>query len=128
MLVAQYADLTGFYGLLGGLLVVILPIATMGRIAGERRAGTMELLLTSPVAPWELVWGKWLAVLAFVGLLTGLSLQYPLILHAYEHPDPGQWVPATAALVLTRSMLAAGGLLASSLTSNSVLARITAPS
>ena len=126
MLLAQYADLTGFYGLLGGLLVLVIPLVTMGRIAGERRAGTMELLLTSPLAAWELVWGKWLGVLAFVGLLTGLSLQYPLLLTAYENPDAGQWIPATGALFLMGALLAAVGLFASSLTSNTVLAGITA--
>ena len=127
VLTAQYADLTGFYANgLAGLLVAVVPIAMMGRIAGERRAGTMELLLTSPIAAWELVWGKWLAALAFVGLLIVLSLQYPLILTAYENPDRGQWLPATAALACEGALLAAIGLFASSLTSNSVLAGITA--
>lgn len=126
MLVAQYADLTGFYGLLGGLLVLVVPIVAMGRIAGERRAGTMELLATSPVSTWQLVCGKWLALVAFVGLLTVLSLQYPLILAAYENPDIGQWGPATVALLAMGALLAAVGLFASSLTSNTVLAGIGA--
>lgn len=126
MLVSPYADLTGLYALLAGLMVLLVPIATMGLLAGERRAGTMELLLTSPVAPGELVAGKWLAVLLFVGLLTVLSLQYPLILSAYENPDAGQWMPATLSLALMGALLAAVGLFASSLTANSVLAGVTA--
>lgn len=126
MLVAQYADLTGFYGLLGGLMVIVVPIVAMGRIAGERRAGTMELLATSPISPAQLVWGKWLALLAFVGLLTVLSLQYPLILAAYENPDVGQWAPATLALLAMGGLLAAVGLFASSLTANPVLAGVGA--
>lgn len=122
LVTARHAELGSFYGLLGGLLLLVIPILTMGRIAGERRAGTMELLLTSPLAAWQLVWGKWLAVGLFVGLLCGLTLQYPLILSAYANPDPGQWAPATLGLALLGGLLAAIGLFASSLTSNSVLA------
>lgn len=125
LITARYAELSSFYGLLGGLLLLVIPILTMGRLAGERRAGTMELLLTSPLAPWQLVWGKWLAAGLFVALLSTLTLQYPLVLSAYANPDPGQWAPATLGLALLGGLLAAIGLFTSSLTSNSVLAGMT---
>jgi ABC-2 type transport system permease protein len=121
---ARFADLGPFYFRLTALLPLVVPIVAMGRLAGERRQGTMELLLTSPVAPWQIVGGKYLGVLGFVGLLTVLSLQYPLILSAYASPDPGQWIPATAGFALTGALLAAIGIFATALTSNQILAGI----
>src|SRR5947209_3832777 len=78
--VARYADLEALHMVLASILILFLPIVTAGRIAQERRQGTMEMLLTSPLSPWELVGGKFLGLMGFVGLLVGLSLQYPLLL------------------------------------------------
>ncbi|MBI4861580.1 MAG: ABC transporter permease subunit [Candidatus Riflebacteria bacterium] len=123
---ARFADLAPLHATLAGLNVFLFPIVTMGRIAQERRQGTMELLLTSPVEPWQIVWGKYLGVLGFALVITILSLQYPLILAAYGKPDAGQWVPATLGLFLDAALFCAVGLFASALTANQVLAGITA--
>jgi ABC-2 type transport system permease protein len=119
---ARYADMAVVQHFLASILVIFMPIVTMGRLSQERRQGTMEMLLTSPVKPAELVGGKFVAILTFVGLLVGLSLQYPLLLTAYSNPDPGQWLPGTLGLFLVGMLLGAIGLFASSLTESSVLA------
>lgn len=124
----RYADLAPLYLRLTSLLLVIIPVISMGRIAGERRQGTMELLLTSPAAAWQIVGGKFLGLAAFVVLLTILTLQYPLILMAYANPDPGQWIPATVGFALVGCLLAAIGLFASSVTENQAFAGILAVS
>jgi ABC-2 type transport system permease protein len=123
---SRWADLSPLHVRLAALLVLLFPILAMGRIANERRQGTMELLLTCPISAGELVAGKFLALAAFGSLLALLSLQYPLVLSAYGSPDPGQWLPATLGLALTAALLAAVGLFASSLTANPVLAGVLA--
>ncbi len=56
----------------------IIPAVTMRSWAEEKKLGTDELLLTFPVKDWEVVLGKYLAGLAFFGLILVLSFSVPL--------------------------------------------------
>ena len=71
---------------LGGLALLVLlylPLMAMNLLAEERRGGTLELLMTSPIGDGRLVLGKWLAAqLQFVGLLV-LAMLPKLIFLAY---------------------------------------------
>jgi len=51
------------------LLVLAIPLLTMGLVADERRKGTIELLLTSPVRGIEIVGGKFLGAFALLAML-----------------------------------------------------------
>src|SRR5712692_12039314 len=51
----------------------LIPMITMRLYAEEKRSGTIELLLTSPVRDTEIVLGKWLAALVLYGSILGIS-------------------------------------------------------
>jgi ABC-2 type transport system permease protein len=84
VLAGQQATMDGVFGVITGLLTLILvPVVTMRLIAEERSQGTLELLLTSPVRDWELVVGKWLGGLVFYLLLVATTVVYVVLLAVY---------------------------------------------
>ena len=58
-----------FWRASGWILVLVLPLVSMGSIAGEKAAGTIELLLTCPVRLWQIVVGKYLGLVAFLAAM-----------------------------------------------------------
>jgi ABC-2 type transport system permease protein len=74
------SDFTGFFGMMDSLYLFIIPILTLRILAEDKKIGTIELLLTSPISTWSIILGKFLGVLTFV--LTGASLMilYPVFL------------------------------------------------
>jgi ABC-2 type transport system permease protein len=106
------------------LLLFFTPAITMRLLAEEQRTGTIELLLTAPVREWELVTGKWLAALGFVGLLIGLNATYALILSRFVTPglDLGTLAAAYVGLLLVVGGMLAIGVFVSSLFSNQIAA------
>jgi ABC-2 type transport system permease protein len=84
VLAGQQATMDGVFGVITGLLTLILvPVVTMRLIAEERSQGTLELLLTSPVRDWELVVGKWLGAFVFYLLLVATTVVYVVLLAVY---------------------------------------------
>jgi ABC-2 type transport system permease protein len=77
VLVSQQATMDNVFSLVAFLLILpIVPLTTMRVFAEERRQGTLEMLLTSPLRDWELVVGKWLGSLAFFGAMFSFTLVY----------------------------------------------------
>ena len=62
------------------ILVILVPVITMRSFAEEKRTGTYELLMTSPLSVTEIVLGKFLGAFAFVFVMLLLTAVYPLIL------------------------------------------------
>jgi ABC-2 type transport system permease protein len=106
------------------MLLFLVPLVTMRLLAEERRAGTAELILTSPVRAGELVLGKFLAGAAFVVVAAALSLHYPLFLYAVGEPDTLPIVVGFVGLLLAGFAFVAVGLFASSLTDSPVVAAV----
>ena len=61
----------------------MLPILTMRLLAEERRGKTIELLMTTPVRPIEIVLGKFFGAVAMMTIMVALTAVFPLLLHAY---------------------------------------------
>ena len=67
----------------------LVPAVGMKLWADERRVGTLELLLTMPIAPWEAIVGKFIASWLFLGLALGLTFPIVLTVNYLGHPDNG---------------------------------------
>ncbi|MFZ2956366.1 MAG: ABC transporter permease [Candidatus Ozemobacteraceae bacterium] len=104
------------------ILLLASPVLTMRLISEERRSNCMELLLTSPISPVEIVLGKFLACFALYLVLILLTVQYPLILSMYaERLDMGPIYSGYIGLILLSTSFISIGLFASSLTENQVV-------
>src|SRR5262245_29614889 len=100
----------------------VLPLVTMRTYAEEKRSGTIELLLTSPVTDTQIVFGKFLGAVALYTLMLAVTSIHMGILFIYGNPE---WKPILAGylgLLLMGSAFISLGLLVSSLTKNQIVA------
>ena len=74
----EQASMDNVFSVIQFLMLFAMPAYTMRLLAEERRAGTLEVLLTSPLRDWELVVGKWLGVLIFYAATIAFTLVYLL--------------------------------------------------
>jgi gliding motility-associated transport system permease protein len=104
------------------VFLFLLPLITMRTYAEEKRSGTMELLLTSPLTDLEIVLGKFLGALALYGVMVALTMIHFGLLFAFGTPE---WKPLATAylgLLLFGGCFIALGLFISSLTKNQIVA------
>jgi ABC-2 type transport system permease protein len=106
------------------ILLLMTPALTMRLLAEEQSKGTMELLLTSPVRDWEMVIGKYLASLGLFAAMLAMTAYYPLVLNIYGNPDMGPIWSGYLGMFLLGGTLLSLGLLASSMTSNQIIAAV----
>lgn len=118
----KQASLTPLFSNLTVMFLLITPALTMRLLADERRTGTIELLMTSPITDRELVLGKYLSAVLFLAFLLGLTLVYPLILAFLGKPDWATiWTGYLGTFLLGASFMAIG-VFASSVTANMIIA------
>ncbi len=120
------ASLAALFNWMPWLFLFLVPAAGMRLWSEERRMGTLELLLTLPVAPWQAIVGKFLASWAFLAL--ALLLTFPIVVTVNWLGDPDNGVIASG---YVGGLLLAGAYLAitcmtSALTRNQVIAFILA--
>jgi len=120
----RYATLVHIFFQAAGLLLLIVPIITMRLLAEERRAGTLELLLTAPVKESDVVLAKFLAGMSVVLIMIGLTVAYAVVLGLYGTPEWGPIYSGYLGLALLASTLVSLGLAVSAFTSNQVIAAI----
>lgn len=106
------------------ILTFLIPALTMRSFAEEFKGGTMEYLSTLPLRDYEIVIGKYVAVMGLLIILLAFTLAYPLTLLLVGRPDPGQLIGGYIAAFSLGALFAAIGLWASSLTRNQVVAFI----
>ena len=120
------ASLGAFFAWHPWVYLVLVPAVGMRLWAEERRAGTLELLLTLPVTAWQAILGKFLASWAFLAIALVLTVPVVLTVNVLGEPDNG----AIAAGYLGSLFLAGAYLaitcLTSALTRNQVIAFILA--
>lgn len=114
-----------FHNLLFVLLIVV-PMITMRSFSEEKTQSTFELLFTSPVRVSEMVIGKYLACAFLVTLMVLLAFVFPALLFAFGNPEPGMALAGMLALYLTALSFVAVGTFTSALTSNQIIATISA--
>jgi ABC-2 type transport system permease protein len=109
-------------GFAGTIALFLIPMITMRLIAEEKRTGTIELLLTSPVTDLEIILGKWLgAVLLYMSVL-GMSVLNIAMLFLWGKPDIKPLLVAYLGLLLQGGCLLALGTLISTMTRNQIVA------
>ena len=104
------------------VLVFLIPILTMRTIAEERRRGTFELLITSPVSVLEIVLGKFLGTGVLVVAMILLAAVYPLFLPFVADPELAPLFSGIGGVILFALGLSAVGIAASSYTENQIVA------
>ncbi|MCH6563625.1 MAG: ABC transporter permease subunit, partial [Myxococcales bacterium] len=111
-------------GIFSFVFLLLIPLLTMRAFAEEQATGTIELLLTSPLTIWEIVLGKYLAILVVLGMLVGLSALYPALLFYYGDPELLPTLAGLMGLFLYGAAFAAIGCLISSLTRSQISAAL----
>ena len=123
---AGFADLSAFFGLAPWILIFLIPAVAMRSFSEEKRTGTIELLLTSPIKMWELVVGKYLGTLILIVLAIVPTLLYLLTLTALKTQestlDYGSILGSYFGLVFLASGFTAIGLFTSALSKNQIVA------
>jgi ABC-2 type transport system permease protein len=102
----------------------LIPMITMRLFAEEKRTGTIELLVTSPVRDLEIILGKWLAAMALYAVILGVSVLSMVTLFFYGKPD---WRPVLVGylgLLLQGGCLLAIGTFISTWTRNQIVAGV----
>ncbi|MBP5340788.1 MAG: gliding motility-associated ABC transporter substrate-binding protein GldG [Bacteroidales bacterium] len=125
-----YAGMDGLFLIGPFLYLFLIPAITMRSLAEERRAGTIEMLMTRPLSDWTIVWAKFLAswTLVFISLLPTLVCYVSV--YALGDPigniDTGSVVGSYIGLLLLGGAFVAIGLFCSSLTNNQIVSFILA--
>lgn len=120
------ASLAAFFNWLPWLFLFLVPAAGMRLWSEERRLGTIELLLTMPVAAWQAIVGKFLASWLF--LIVALALTFPMIITVnwLGDPDNGVIVSGYVGAALLAGAYLAISCMTSAFTRNQVIAFILA--
>src|SRR5262252_5701924 len=115
-----------FAGFVTTILLFLVPMLTMGVYAEERKRGTMEMLMTSPMTEVQIVIGKFSASLTFFAVMLAPTLFYYLLVGPYSEPAlPWRIIGAgSLGLLLLGAVLIALGSLISSLTENQIVAGV----
>ena len=111
---------------LSGLLMLIVPLATMQSLAGERRAHTLALLLAAGVGNLRIVTGKFLGAYFLVAAIVLLAILMPLMLEWGSSLDIGRLAAASVGLLLYAMSLTAIGIACSAWTAHPALAAAAA--
>ena len=115
-------SLRDVFQLMEFMLVFLIPLLTMRLFSEEKSNGTMEFLLTAPLTHTMIVLGKYFSMLIFYSLLIGLTGIYYLIVEYFGEPDPLSMLSGYLGIWLEGAFFIAVGLLASSWTSNQIIA------
>jgi len=104
------------------LILFLMPMVTMRAYAEEKRSGTIELPLTSPLTDFQIIVGKFLGAMALYGCMLAVTLIHLGLLFWFGRPEWKPLVTAYIGLLLMGGCFIAVGLFISSLTRNQIVA------
>lgn len=122
----KQADLQVFFSIAYWTLFFFVPALTMRQIAEEKKAGTIELLLTKNISDRQLILGKFVACLLMVGIGLLFTLPYYVTVAQLGDMDHGATLSGYLGLLLMSAAYISIGLFASSITSNQIVAFLLA--
>ena len=112
-----------YYAALYGLMIIV-PILTMRMFAEERKTGTEQLILTSPVSMTGVVRGKLLAAITVICITLVISLGYFLIVDHFGSPNIAVVLVSILGYILISAAALSIGMFASSITENQIIAGV----
>lgn len=115
-----------FAGVLTVVLLLLVPLMTMRLFAEEKRSGTIELLLTSPLTDLQIILGKFLGALALYTVMVLLSFLYVGLLFLYGNPNARPLLAQGLGILLFGGALLALGMFISTFTKNQIIAGVVA--
>lgn len=119
------SDMNGFFSNLSVVYLFLLPILTMRLLSEERKTKTDQILLTSPVSIFSIVFAKFLAALTLVVISIAITLLYVIVLAIFGNPAYGTIISSYIGFILMGSAFVSIGLFISSLTENQVVASVS---
>ena len=108
------------------IMVLAVPLLTMGLLSREFDRGTIETLMTSPVTDTQVILGKFAGVMAFYLVLLASTVVFLGLMIAYGRPDPGVALTGYLGMVLLGAAYVSVGLFASTLTRHQIVSAIVA--
>jgi ABC-2 type transport system permease protein len=118
------ASLASFFLWHPWLYLVLVPAVGMRLWSEERRAGTLELLFTLPIAPWQAILGKFLASWIFLAIALALTFPVVLTVNILGEPDNGQILAGYLGSLLMAGAYLAVTCMTSAMTRNQVVSFI----
>jgi ABC-2 type transport system permease protein len=103
------------------ILLFVLPLITMRTYSEEKRSGTIELLLTSPLSDVQIILGKFLGAMALYAAMIAITVIHMALLFSYGNPEWKVVVTGYIGLLLMGGSFISVGLLISSLTKNQIV-------
>ena len=104
------------------IALFFIPLISMRLFAEEKRSGTIELLMTSPISDWEIILGKWLGAMAMYLCVLALPALDVLLLFAWGRPDWRTILTGFLGLILQGGTVLAIGTFISTTTRNQIVA------
>lgn len=108
------------------LFTIFLPAISMRLLAEEQKMGTIEILLTLPLSDMEVIVGKLLGAIGFLGVAIILTFAYPILVTIIGKPDIGPIIGGYFGVFLVGSSYLSVGLMTSSWTSSQIVAFVLA--
>jgi gliding motility-associated transport system permease protein len=124
MFMSGSASMTETFRHMGILLLTVIPLVSMRLFAGEYSGRTMELLMTLPLKPWEIVLGKFLGAVTILLLMTAGTLIDLVPLYLFGNPQTTTIVAGYIGFVLLGMACLAVGQFFSALTRNQIVAAL----
>lgn len=118
----ENSDSSFYFTLMLFAFVVILPLLTMKLFSEERKLRTEQLLLTSPISLWSMVFAKFLAAYAIFAITFLVSCLNFIILFNYGSPEVAIILGNIISILLVGAAFIAIGVFVSALTENQLIA------
>jgi ABC-2 type transport system permease protein len=120
------ANLRTAFGIIPLVFIFFMPAITMRLIAEEKKAGTIELLVTYPIKDSEIIVGKFLSALMLLAIALVFTWFYVISVSLLGNLDGGQVIGGYFGLLLMGAAYLSIGIFASALTENQIVAFIVA--
>lgn len=124
LFIAGVVSMRNVFDIIPFILLFFIPAISMRTFSEEKKAGTIELLLTKPVTDFDIVLGKFFSTLTLTALTMAPTLIYAISLKFLGPLDIGSIITAYIGLLLMSGIYIGIGLFSSSLTENQVVAFI----